>query len=282
MNEYEKKQEMKRSRFAELAKKNREEANKREKSAHQMLSMIPVGQPILVGHYSERRHRSDIRKIDNHMGKANEAAKKAEYYGQRADSVGECGISADDPDAIAKLKEKLAILESNQEYYKRVNKICKKLSIPSSERTANETKEKLIAAGLSENDAVRLLDYIRIAHYEKIVCYPPFYLTNRAAKIRSAKKRIDELEKRGYVPEHMGEESQIKKVFAGDGFKVIENRDINRIQFDFDKKPSEEVRKILKSNGFRWASSAGMWQRQLNGNGLYACRCVLNELKKIV
>lgn len=29
----------------------------------------------------------------------------------------------------------------------------------------------------------------------------------------------------------------------------------------FPDKPSEEVRKILKSNGFRWSPTYGAWQR---------------------
>ena len=34
------------------------------------LEMIPLGQPILVGHHSEKRHRRDLKRIDEHFAKA--------------------------------------------------------------------------------------------------------------------------------------------------------------------------------------------------------------------
>lgn len=44
----------------------------------------------------------------------------------------------------------------------------------------------------------------------------------------------------------------------------------NRLQIFFEEKPDEETRSSLKSNGFRWAPSAGAWQRQLNDNAIFA------------
>ena len=46
--------------------------------------------------------------------------------------------------------------------------------------------------------------------------------------------------------------------------RIIENTEANRLQVFFPEKPSEEVRKELKSNGFRWASIAVCWQSYLN------------------
>lgn len=50
------------------------------------------------------------------------------------------------------------------------------------------------------------------------------------------------------------------------GGKVIQNKEINRIQIFFDKKPSEEIRDTLKHHGFKWARSQGAWQRLFNKN----------------
>ena len=50
------------------------------------------------------------------------------------------------------------------------------------------------------------------------------------------------------------------------------NAEENRIQVLFDEKPDEEIRKELKSNGFKWAPSISVWQRQLNENGVRALR----------
>jgi hypothetical protein len=46
---------------------------------------IVFGQPILVGHHSEKRHRADLDKSWNAMGKSVEMSKKAEEYESRAE-----------------------------------------------------------------------------------------------------------------------------------------------------------------------------------------------------
>lgn len=47
------------------------------------------------------------------------------------------------------------------------------------------------------------------------------------------------------------------------GGEAIVNLANNRLQLMFDDKPSEDLRNILKRNGFVWASKAGAWQRPL-------------------
>jgi hypothetical protein len=53
-------------------------------SAHQILDIIPPGQPILVGHHSEGRHRRDLARVDRYFEKAREEDKAAAYHKQRA------------------------------------------------------------------------------------------------------------------------------------------------------------------------------------------------------
>lgn len=48
---------------------------------------IPMGQPILVGHHSERRHRKDIARMDTSMHKAIEAQRSAERLEARAERL---------------------------------------------------------------------------------------------------------------------------------------------------------------------------------------------------
>jgi hypothetical protein len=54
------------------------------KSANAISSFIPMGQPILIGHHSESRHRKDLKRIDNCMQKSIEDAKKSEYFSDKA------------------------------------------------------------------------------------------------------------------------------------------------------------------------------------------------------
>lgn len=64
--------------------------NSCEKAAG-MGSVIPMGQPILVGHYSERRHRKAIERIDRNMQKSVEETQKAEYFSDKARRLSRAG-----------------------------------------------------------------------------------------------------------------------------------------------------------------------------------------------
>jgi hypothetical protein len=55
-------------------------AEVRSKAAHEIGSFIPMGQPILVGHHSEKRHRRDLRRIDSNIRSSIEESKKADYF----------------------------------------------------------------------------------------------------------------------------------------------------------------------------------------------------------
>jgi len=56
--------------------------------AQQIADMIPMGQPVLVGHHSERRHRRDLDRMDAGMAAGVQESRKAEYYERRAESAG--------------------------------------------------------------------------------------------------------------------------------------------------------------------------------------------------
>lgn len=58
--------------------------------------------------------------------------------------------------------------------------------------------------------------------------------------------------------------------WAFPGGRAEINEGENRLQLFFEEKPSEEQRRELKSNGFKWAPSQGAWQRQLTKNAIYA------------
>ena len=111
MNDYELKQEARRERYERKAEQLRTEAGRLHNQAHDMASIIPLGQPILVGHHSEHRDRRYRERIHDTFSEAFSTMDKADYYEQKAASVGAGGISSDDPDAIRKLREKLDSLK---------------------------------------------------------------------------------------------------------------------------------------------------------------------------
>lgn len=128
MNHYEIKQEARRERYLALAKKRRAESDQRYNTSKKLGEMIPFGQPILVGHHSEAGHRRHIDKIHNNMRKAVELDKKADYYEDKANNMSK-SISSDDPDAIEKLKVKLAQLEDYQTDMKEKNAEARALKL---------------------------------------------------------------------------------------------------------------------------------------------------------
>jgi Domain of unknown function (DUF3560) len=87
MSDFQSKREEKAARFRELAEKHENISTGRHFATRQQLEMIPLGQPILVGHHSERRHRKDLNSIDQHLAKAKEHHDTAEYYRGRAAAV---------------------------------------------------------------------------------------------------------------------------------------------------------------------------------------------------
>lgn len=245
MNSYERKQEARRQRYEELAEKAEARANAAYKRAdlREEASGIPFGQPILVGHHSERRHRKAIERADNAMRKSIEESNKADYYRDKAAGVGNSGISSDDPDAIDKLREKLAKAEELQAAMKARNAEWRKAGNKAGRQSDGTWVEPPCA---------------------------PYQLTNNNANIKRMKDRIAQLER-------AAEAEDVTIEYQG-VCTYKENTDENRVQFLFDGKPSAEVRQILKSHGFRWSRFNMAWQRHLNNAGRYSAKMVLAQL----
>jgi DNA repair exonuclease SbcCD ATPase subunit len=120
-----------RERREQRVEKLREWADKREAKAtaeydasHAATAMIPFGQPILVGHHSEKRHRNAIARSDRAMRASFENASKAAEMQSKAaniEAAADDAIYSDDPDAIERLTEKIAGLEAERDRRKAIN-----------------------------------------------------------------------------------------------------------------------------------------------------------------
>ncbi len=71
-------------RFVDYSDKRQADANAAHKSVSAITSGIPLGQPILVGHHSERHARNDAARIESGMRKAVQCWETAGYWKQRA------------------------------------------------------------------------------------------------------------------------------------------------------------------------------------------------------
>jgi hypothetical protein len=251
MTDFEARKQRRIERAEELAAKAQKESEQRFNAAQQISSFIPFGQPILVGHHSERRHRRDLNRIDTNMKKSIEADEKAKYYTDKAERLeNNYVISSDDPEAVTKLKEKLAGLERNQEIMKACNKIIKNSKISDVEKVEQMQQYKL-----TEQQAIKMLE----PDFCGRIGFASYALTNNNANISTVKKRIDQLQAR---------DSLQTKETELNGVKIVDNIEDNRIQAFFPSKPSEEVRSTLKHSGFRWSPSNGCWQSYRNNHSM--------------
>lgn len=76
--------EAKAERLEDLSDKRRQDAASAHAAVERITDGIPLGQPILVGHHSERHARKDAERIENGMRKAVNCWKLAEYWKYRA------------------------------------------------------------------------------------------------------------------------------------------------------------------------------------------------------
>lgn len=246
------------------AEKQEEESDRAYKAAHGIADMIPLGQPILVGHYSEKRHRRDIDKIQNNMRKSVEASKYAKALRERiAAAEANDAIRSDDPDAIDALLAKIEQAEANHELMVAVNKVIKNKKLDEAAK-----REQLAEFGYTDAQITRLMtpDYLRR------VGFPDYALTNDSANIRRMKKRVEELKARNAmkpVDETIGD------VRMWDD--VIENR----LKLEFPGKPDEDTRKALRHAGFVWSPTNRAWQRMRSASAQWRARKILNALAGI-
>jgi len=76
--------EVKADRLEDLSARRAQDGDRAQNAVHAIADGIPFGQPILVGHHSERHARKDAEKIEKGMRRAVEMWKAAEYWQSRA------------------------------------------------------------------------------------------------------------------------------------------------------------------------------------------------------
>jgi hypothetical protein len=240
--------EAKRERLEAMADKLRARSESAYKSAGVIGNAIPFGQPILVGHHSEKRHRRHIARIDSLMRRCIDEQKQADECERRAAAVGTGGISREDPEAVVKLKAQIEGAEKLRDEMKAANKAFKKSP------TVEAIPEHLRAKAL--------------ANFKFSWCkdrpFPPFEITNLGANIRRMKARVEELSR----------EPQKFDDIEGEGFRIWNDADEFRVCVKFEKRASSDVCRTLKTYGFRWSPTRSVWMRQNTASGFYAAKMV--------
>ncbi len=197
---------------------------------------IPFGQPVLVGHHSERKHRRAIEKSDNAMRSSVEAEKLAEHHDSKARNLKimlEMAIYDDDPDALEKLEAKAKACTENAEQCGAMNKAWKKGG--EAELSAQFGPEIARAAAKIMGTGSR---------WPKT----PFNATRDRAEARRCKARIEVLQ---------AMRGRTERAKQAPGGVIITGGE--HVSVTFAEKPDYAVIRALKSPqaGFRWG--VGSW-----------------------
>lgn len=189
--------------------------------------------------------------------KNQKAFKALEAILHQLETAGSGGIQSGEADAVERLQKKLDALEAERERMKAVNQFFRKHGTLDGCPSLSDVEREKLASDMAAG-----------WHLGKDP-YASFTLSNMGAEIRRLKDRVSALSK--------AEAAGLKEE-QREGVKIVEDPETMRIKLIFDDKPDEQTREALKSNGFRWAPSAGAWQRVLNANGRFAAGRVLAAL----
>lgn len=173
-------------------------------------------------------------------------------------AVGTGAVDLADPHAMEMLTEKLEKLKAKQERSKEINAYWRKhqtlVGFPDMDQNKAEEMTESI------NDTLK-----RCAWITKPV--PDYELTSLRDKIKRTEERLAELDRR--------QNTQTEDE-RHEGYTIVRNTEIDRLQIMFDEIPAEEIRTALKGNGFRWSPRYKAWQRQLTDNAERAAKRALN------
>lgn len=256
MNEYEMRQERRRERLTRLMGKLREEADQRLATAHRISDAIPFGQPILVGHHSEGRHRRDLKRIDTNHRKGFAMRDLADKIERTLKNMGRA-VSSDDPEAVQKLKNQLVELEASHELMKKANQHFKKCGSLEGFEGPEGFREKAES-------------YLKFAG--EYVPFPGFSLSNSSAEIRRIKMRVE------YLNQLKSKEE--RPDIVGKGFRITEDKEQNRIILKLEVRLSKEDFRFVRSQGWLWSPTRTAFVRQLNGRSQWEADYIAGELKK--
>ena len=156
---------------------------------------------------------------------------------------------SDDPEAIGKLKEKLARLNASRDRMRMANAAVRK---------GGDVVAALEALGFREDQARKLTE----KDFAGRIGFPDYALRNSAAEAGRVERRIRELEERASTPAP-------EDVVMGQA-RISETD--NRVRVTFPGAPPEATRRALKAAGFRWSPSVGAWQRHASNGAWHAAK----------
>ena len=110
-------------RFEDYKEKRTEDANRAHAAVKSIADQIPFGQPILVGHHSERHARKDAQRIENGMRRAVQMWDTAQYWKSRAAGAISAAKYKERPDVRAR---RIKTIEADKRRQERTRDDCER------------------------------------------------------------------------------------------------------------------------------------------------------------
>lgn len=214
--------------------------------AHDIASGIPPGQPILVGHHSERHHRRDIDRMDTAMRTSIAQGELAAHHAGKADGIEDQldrSIFSDDADAVEQLQARIKVLEDSRDRIKRYNATC---------RAAARRGEKLgDTAILDGTEKRQLLSCANAGQTGPGGAFPGYVLSLLGKRIRDAAERMK------VVQQRQARASEAEQSPHGVVIQQLGGNDVAFVRVTFAERPERSILDALKAAGFWWKN--GCW-----------------------
>lgn len=165
-------------------------------------------------------------------------------------------IMAGDADACERLEAEIRAAELTQARMKEANAAIRKHA-----KAGHDAQiVALVEMGFTDARASLLLK----PDFCGRIGFADYQLTNNGANIRRMKERLERISRAKATPD--------SEIEGGNGVVVNDCPAENRIRITFPGKPAADVRAKLKSNGFRWTPSLGVWQAYRNSHTLQVAK----------
>lgn len=250
---YRERRERKAERLREWADQREAKGRAQVEGARTISSYIPFGQPILVGHHSEKRHRRDLDRIDRGFSNGYGNIEKADSFRSRADNIeaaADRAIYDDDPDAIERLEEKIAKLEAERERNKTFNKTH---AFVGDNRFDREGRVGEIVGKRTGFVTVRFKDGTTedVPRARVFPALSSYVASNLNGLLGTTRKRLDYLKR-----QRDNDATRTTREAAG---ATIARNANGWLEVAFPDKPEREILDELRAAGFFWDRKRMCW-----------------------
>lgn len=214
-------------------------AAQRFQTARAATDGIPFGQPILVGHHSEKRHRAAIDKMARNMTKGCEESDLAKHHRSAADGIEAAldrSIFSDDDNAVEAIEGRIAEREAQRAQMVAANKYWRK------------HKSMKGYPGLTDEQAAKLDADIPTRYSWERQPYAPYQLSNLSGRIRADRERLKVIKVQA---------DRTEKAEAAGGVLLVVDHGGEWCRLTFADRPERAVINDLKAAGYRWGG--GSW-----------------------